>query len=474
MDSHLIKNANSILDLAKQSFFDLFEELSSGGMAVDENANIVWVNKTYLQFLGFETETDIIGKHIQSVLPNSLLPQVIETGIPILFDVMEYNNKSKVVSRFPLKNVEGVVIGAYGFILYNDLKHLVPFFSRMNILEDKLKKAMDNTRSSKYSFSQFIGNSEKIIALKEKARIASNKNSAVLITGATGTGKELLAQAIHSSSARSKNNFIAVNVAAIPENLLEVEFFGAVSGAYTGASAKGRKGKLQLADEGTLFLDELGDMPISMQVKLLRVLQEQEFEPVGSDKVIKINIRVIAATSQNLTALIDERKFRSDLYYRLNVIPIQIPPLCEHKSDLKLLCGYILDNIAQQNNEPIRAISDEAISYLSRYDWPGNIRELRNILDRACTMVADDTFTAAVFVDMLPVDLQKEEPSKPPLLSVDITNQSKALPEAILNLEKNMINNALVSTKGNKAKAAKLLGISRSQMYSKLNQLSLS
>ncbi|MFA7506457.1 MAG: sigma 54-interacting transcriptional regulator, partial [Burkholderiaceae bacterium] len=210
-------------------------------------------------------------------------------------------------------------------------------------------------------------------------------NTTVLLVGETGTGKELVAQAIHAASARASRPFIAINVAAIPETLLESEFFGVAPGAFTGAERRGRDGKLALADTGTLFLDEIADMPLALQAKLLRVLQEREFEPLGSNRMRQVDIRVIAATSVDLGRRVEEGRFRSDLYYRLNVLPIPLPPLRERRADLEALCEYLLEQLGLEHEMLPKELDADALALLEAYPWPGNVRELRNVLERACS-----------------------------------------------------------------------------------------
>jgi transcriptional regulator with PAS, ATPase and Fis domain len=287
----------------------------------------------------------------------------------------------------------------------------------------------------------------------------------VLLLGETGTGKEVLAQAIHTVSARAEKPFVGVNVAAIPDNLLEAEFFGVAPGAYTGADRRTRDGKFQLANGGTLFLDEVGDMPLPLQAKLLRALQEGEIEPLGSNKVVPVNVRVIAATSRNLEVMIAEGEFRSDLYYRLNVLEIPIPPLRDRLADLGVLCEALLEEICE-GLELRGEITDAGVSALGSYDWPGNIRELRNVLERALTMGEEGgLLDADAIFKVLPRNGNRPASS---LTSQPVRPLSQTLAEA----EAHAIEEALVASRGNRTRAAKLLGISRSVLYEKLARLS--
>jgi transcriptional regulator with PAS, ATPase and Fis domain len=241
-----------------------------------------------------------------------------------------------------------------------------------------------------------------MLELKRHARRAAEQDATVLLVGETGTGKELLAQAIHAASARASCPFIAVNMAAVPETLLEAEFFGAAPGAYTGADRKGREGKFAAADGGTLFLDEVSDMPLHLQAKLLRVLQEQEIEPLGSNRVTKVDVRVIAASSSDLRKLCEQGRFRSDLYYRLNVLPIILPPLRERLGDLEALCEAMLEAIAERTGNPPRHLAPSALEKLATYSWPGNVRELRNVLEQASVLSDKRKLEADDFAAILP------------------------------------------------------------------------
>jgi transcriptional regulator with PAS, ATPase and Fis domain len=288
-----------------------------------------------------------------------------------------------------------------------------------------------------------------------------------LLSGETGTGKEMIAQAIHAASLRSSHNFVGVNVAAVPEDLMEAEFFGVAPGAYTGANPKGRIGKLALANGGTLFLDEIGDMPIRMQVKLLRALQEREIEQVGSNAVTKLNIRLIAASSQDLSQLVKRGEFRADLYYRLNVIPIYMPPLRARIEDIPLLVDALLEDVCKAIGVPLKEMDPAALVFLQSQSWQGNVRELRNVLERACVLSSGPVIGKEDLVL-----LEQEQPAA--LHAAGALPALSTLPRSVANVEKELIVQTLDETRGNKMLAAKKLGISRSNLYKKLEQYNLS
>jgi len=465
--SPLPRDAASIHKLAARSMFDLFSSMSQGMMLVDRAGRVVWINDSYKRFLpalGFARPEDFVGRPVEAVVPNTLMHHVIETGKPTLVDLLSNKAGTFVVSRIPLRDESGEVIGAVGMVLFDHpettMQPLIAKFARLQQDLDEARRELAAQRRTKYTFASFIGTSPAAIEVKRQARRAAQTDSTVLLLGETGTGKELLAHAIHAGSARAGRPFVGVNLAAVPETLLEAEFFGAAPGAYTGADRKGRDGKFKLADKGTLFLDEAGDMPLALQAKLLRALQEQEIEPLGSNKVIKVDVRVIAATSRDLKAMVAEGSFREDLYYRLNVLPVRLPPLRERLSDLEALAEHLLESIAARTGMPQRELGAPALAALAAHRWPGNIRELRNALEQAAMLTDHARLSAEDFAQVLPAPGVQAERRKP--------GQLRPLPQLIAELERSSIQSALVATGGNKVSAARMLGISRATLYEKL------
>ncbi len=401
-------DSDRVLRLAAETFFDHLSEMCEGILVVDKSARVVWVNDRWqrnMASLGFSTTDQIIGRPVEEIVPNTLMRQVVETGKPILLDVLENKAGTYLVSRFPLHDDSGAVIGAVGLILYDQIESLKPLIGKMGRLQSELaqaQKELARQRRTRYTFSNFVGNSERALEVKSRARRAAVLSTTVLLLGETGTGKELLAQAIHAASQRARHPFIAVNVAAIPDTLLEAEFFGVAPGAYTGADRRGRDGKFKLADGGTLFLDEIGDMPMALQSKLLRVLQEREVERLGSNDVSRVDVRVIAASSVDLATLVADGRFRSDLYYRLNVLPIRLPPLRERPEDLEALCEHLLEQLALEQEMLPKEIDRDALEALAALPWPGNVRELRNVLERACSLWDGMRLTMEAFREVLP------------------------------------------------------------------------
>ena len=468
MDDALPRDADSILKLAARSMFDLFSGIAEGMMLVDRDCRVVWINDAYKRFLpalGFARAEDFVGRPVEEIIPNTQMRHVVETGKPILLDLLTNQAGTFVVSRIPLRDDSGEVIGALGMVLFDHpettLQPLIAKFARLQRDLDDARRQLSAQRRAKYTFASFIGASPAALEVKRQARRAAQADSTVLLLGETGTGKELLAHAIHAGSARADKAFVGVNLAAVPETLLEAEFFGVAPGAYTGADRKGRDGRFRLADGGTLFLDEAGDMPLALQAKLLRALQEQEIEPLGSNTVIKVDVRVIAATSRDLRALVAQGRFREDLYYRLSVLPIRLPALRERLADLDALAETLLESIALRTGMPQRELEASALAALAAHDWPGNVRELRNALEQAAMLTDHARLSARDFNGVLPA--RPEAAARPA--------GPRPLPEQIAELERRSIRAALEASRGNKVAAAKLLGISRATLYEKLGSL---
>ncbi len=318
---------------------------------------------------------------------------------------------------------------------------------RIQLEKEQLREENRRLRdelSTKYSITNIIGNSNKMREIFQMISQVCKSNATVLIRGESGTGKELVANAIHYNSPRAKQPFVKVNCAALPSNLIESELFGHEKGAFTGAIRQ-KRGKFELANKGTIFLDEIGSIGMDVQAKLLRVLQEREFERVGGYHTIKADIRIIASTNKNLELAVEEETFRSDLYYRLNVFPIYMPPLRERKTDILLLADSFLEKYARENQKDIRRLSTPAIDMLMQYHWPGNVRELENCIERAVLLCEENVIHSY----HLPPSLQTgEESATIPALSLE---------ESVANLEKEMIIDALKNTHGNMARAAQML-----------------
>lgn len=481
----LPRDAASILELAARSMFDLFASASEGMLLVDREARVVWINDQYRRFLpalGFPREQDFVGHAVSDVVQNTQMHQVLRSGKPILIDLLSNRAGTFVVSRIPLRDEAGEVIGALGIVLFDQASHnlqpLIAKFAQMQHdlheaqrqLADKKAASAHGSRQSRYTFASFVGTSPAAVEVKRQARRAAQSGSPVLLLGETGTGKELLAHAIHAASGRASGPFVSVNIAAVPDTLLEAEFFGVAPGAYTGAERKGRVGKFKLADGGTLFLDEIGDMPPGLQAKLLRALQEGEIEPLGSNQLVPFDARVVAATSRDLPALVASGQFREDLYYRLNVLPVRVPPLRERRGDIPALIEVLGEDMAHRGSPPPE-LSASAVALLAAQQWRGNIRELRNVLEQAALRADSDRLDAGQMEALLRQSgLAQIQPALPPEPAPpDASALLRPLAEQVAELEQRAIAAAMQTTGGNKLAAARLLGISRATLYERLD-----
>ena len=467
----IVSDPDVIRARAMETLFERLENLCEGAIAIDRAGRVVYVNEKYLPSLGLHHASEAIGRAIEEIIPNSLMRRVAETGEPILLDIMELGGEQLIVTRMPIEDENKNVIGAIGFVLYDRLDSLKPLIARMGQLESDLRVArrqLSQARTARFTFDDYVGHSAGIARAKELAGRAARQSVTVLLTGETGTGKELLAQAIHNASPRADKPFVSVNVAAIPDTLIESEFFGTAPGAYTGADRKGRDGKFRTADGGTLFLDEIGEMPLQLQAKLLRVLQEREIEPLGSDKVAKVDVRVIAATNIDLPKRVSEGAFRADLYYRLNVLSISLPPLRDCTGDLPDISARLLDDIILSGDYVSARITPSGSAALARYDWPGNVRELRNILERALILSDSGRLTGDDFARILSYGNAARAAASPkPAGAVVPYAQAEA------EFEKQTLECALSAANGQIAEAARMLRISRATFYKKLAKFGL-
>lgn len=448
----------------KATLDEVIENPYEGILVVDKDGLVTMINDTYLNIVGRRRE-DVLGTHISLINENCNLPQVLKTGEPILCDFCNVRDQGLITMRVPIMK-DGELVGAFGKTLFTDINAAKILTEKLKQAERKLefyKEECEKINRSYYQFDDIIGESNIINNLKNFAWRVARNISTVLITGESGTGKELFAHAIHNGSERRSRPFIKVNCAAIPENLLESELFGYVEGAFTGAKKGGKTGKFEVADKGTIFLDEIGDMPLIMQAKLLRVLQEREIERIGSLEPIRVDVRVIAATNQNLEELVKEGKFREDLYYRLNIVELSIPPLREHAEDIPLLVDSLISKLNTKMRKQIDYISEDALKLLQQYTWPGNIRELENVLELAINMTDDSSLN----IEDFPCILRK--------INTESALRSKSgLANIMYQTEKQVLEDALKQTNGDKKLAAELLAIHPSALYRKLSKYKIS
>lgn len=453
----------------------IVENTYEGIIVINDQEKIEIINQFFLDEMGLEAK-DVIGKKISEISPESQLPNTLKSGEIQFGEHMQIGDKSFLIMRAPVER-DGKIVGALGKTLFKNMEVAKIFAKKVMRLEGDVayyKHELRRFHSSQYAFSDIIGDSPRMQAAKTLARRAARTNSTILLLGESGTGKEVFAHAIHETSLRKKGPLVQINCAAVPENLLESELFGYAEGAFTGARKGGKPGKFELADKGTIFLDEIGDMPLSMQAKLLRVLQEREVERVGGTQPIKIDVRVIAATNRDLYQMVIDHKFRLDLYYRLNVINVELPPLRDREGDFDSITNTILQKLNQRLGSYIEGVTPEALEYLRSYDWPGNIRELENILERA--IITCDEPWIQVWHISLPVRISGDKIADSDGME-DLTSriipdgeQFVTLEEGMNEAERSIIKLALQRSHGNKMQAARLLGIHRSALYKKISK----
>ena len=430
---------------------------------VDENGNGILINPAYTRITGL-TEEDVLGKPATTDIyqGESMHFHVLKTKKPVRGVKMLVGPKKKevAVNVAPII-VDGQLKGSVGII--HDM-------SEIRELSTELQRAKERIRTleAKYNFDDIVGQSEEMLIAIEQARIAAKTPATVLLRGESGTGKELFAHAIHNESDRKYNHFIRVNCAAISESLLESELFGYEEGAFSGAKRGGKKGYFEEANNGSIFLDEIGELSLSTQAKLLRTLQEQEIIRVGGTKPIPIQVRIIAATNKNLEQEVRRGNFREDLFYRLNRIPIYIPALRSRIEDIPLLCDHLINKINHDYGRNVEGITNEAVELLKSYAWPGNVRELENILGRAIIfMDYSENMIDIKHLSKLGYNFQKKQEQDYP------NEESLPLYTLVENFEKRIISHILHKHRGSKTKTAKELGISIRTLYYKMEKYGL-
>lgn len=428
---------------------------------VDENGRGMLINPAYTRITGLQEE-EVIGKPATADISEgeSMHMKVLKTRRPVRGTAMRVGpNKKEVVVNVAPIIVDGILKGSVGVI--HDMSEIKNLNRELNRARQIIR-----TLEAKYSFEDIIGQSEEMTIPVEQAKLGAKTPATVLLRGESGTGKELFAHAIHNASDRKFNKFIRVNCAAISESLLESELFGYEEGAFSGAKRGGKRGFFEEANNGSIFLDEIGELPANTQAKLLRVLQENEIVRVGGTKAVPINVRVIAATNMNLEKGIATGNFREDLYYRLNRMPIHIPPLRKRKEDIPLLCERLIRKINQDYGRNVEGVSNQALERLMSYDWPGNVRELENVLGRAIIFLNYNEVT--IQIEHLP-DLQGTSP-KGSLQKADVSHPVENLALQMEEHEEKIIRRTLKRVNGNKTKAAKALGVSVRNLYYKLEK----
>ena len=438
-------------------------ETSSDAIAIVSSKKEVMFWNTHAERIYGISKDEIIGKNIEDFFRKQDLKllEILETEEAVCNVHHEpLPDKHVLINSSPIYNDHGGLIGAIS--IEDDVTNVVKLNEKLSSTTIELQKVKQqaNIQNQTGPFSDIKGESASTKKAKDLALKVARTNATVLIQGESGVGKELFSQGIHEASLRNNKPFIPINCGAIPESLFESELFGYARGAFTGASKEGKKGKIELADGGTLFLDEIGSLPLDMQVKLLRVLQEKEVYPIGSNKPSNVNVRIVAATNSDLKKMVKEGKFRDDLYYRLSVVVIVAPPLRERLGDIPILVDHFMQEFSIKHQKQVPRLLESTLLMFKDYRWPGNIRELRNIVERIILFNEKEIIAPQDIIDIFPVSnthvVRKE--------NVGLLQQDKAA------MEKTKIKEALVETYGNKSAAAKILGISRVSLYKKMRE----
>ncbi|RAT94987.1 sigma-54-dependent Fis family transcriptional regulator [Brevibacillus sp. Leaf182] len=427
-----------IHDIHMQAILDASHD---GIIAVDRDSIIIGVNKNAMEILGLPG--NIVGQKITRYIPNSDMLRILATGKKEIGDIATILNRQIIINRLPIV-VEGEIVGAVS--TFKEITDIQKMEMRIR------KQSMESGLEAKFRLEDIVGDSSAIREAKEWAETFARTDATVLIQGESGTGKELFAQGIHLSSQRATGPFIPVNCAALPGNLLESELFGYEEGAFTGARKGGKPGLFELAHGGTLFLDEIGEMSIPIQALLLRILQEKKVRRISGERIVPVDVRIIAATNRDLERLVEEKQFRSDLYFRLNVLTLELPALRERIEDIPLLVASIMGEIKERENKRHLKVEEAVFHVLKQYDWPGNVRELRNVVERMVLLCKNDVLgkeDTAFFAKKL---YQRQS----------YRDQEER--------EAEVIRKVLAETKGNKGEAAKILGMDRSTLWRKMKR----
>ncbi len=445
----------------RKLLFEILDNINDVVLVIDLDTTIVYANEAYAKILGVPV-AKVLGRRLDTIEPDSKTITALRTGKVSNNgkDYLDSLNIDVVGSSFPLYDGKNI-IGAVS--IFKNITEVVQLNRELQITKgvaDYLKEQLEQWEHLPLSFKEYVGQNSRLKETLILAAKVARTDSTVLILGESGVGKEVLARAVHNSSRRQNKPMIKVNCAAIPEALLESELFGYEEGAFTGAKKGGKLGKFELAHSGTIFLDEIGDMSLNMQAKLLRVLQEKEFERVGGTKTVKVDIRVIAATNRDLNDMIEKETFRRDLYYRLNIVPLQLTPLRERKDDLLALAKTFQDKFAREVGHEL-TLSPQVVRLLQAYDWPGNIRELQNVIEHA-SIVCMNGFIEIHHLPAYIIPIHEDKQRK--------MDNPYDVKEIVSKVEKELILSALATYNNNRTNALKALGISRRAFYNKLHR----
>ncbi|KER67916.1 Fis family transcriptional regulator [Burkholderia cepacia] len=460
------------VDLAEDILRHFITDPYKAMIVVDTAGKIAYMSPVHEKFFGLK-HGEAIGRHVTAVIENTKLHEVVATGKGQVAQLQEMNGISRVVSRLPIFDRNKRVVAAVGQVMFKGpevMRELTAELARVKQELDFYKRELSGIRNRSYGLDQIVGSSEAVRRLKEDILRVAPLDVPVLLVGESGTGKEMVAHAIHMLSPRSDKPLVLVNSAAMPPNLVESELFGYEPGAFTGADRKGRKGKFEAADTGTLFLDEIGDMPVEMQVKLLRVLQDGQFERIGGDRARHSDFRLISASNRDFKAMIASSSFRLDLFYRISAVTLRLPALRERLDDIPELADTFLEAFAIRHGAPKKSIADSAIHFLQSREWPGNIRQLQHAVERAAIFCDGPVLSIADFGSL--EGAVQSRLAEPITEALPMPNKGAVdMREAKERVESELIRDAMRRTGGNKKRVAEELGISRSYLYKRLSMM---
>ncbi len=440
-----------------------------GLMILNKKGNLIFVSDQCCKYMELN-KMESLDKHILKVFPESKMLDILDKKDEVITSFYEKDDRVSLSTRLNISK-DNKTIGVLEYDVFQDYREMDNFIYGYKNLQEKVKQLENEVAllkkskyTNKYTIDSIIGESIETQNLRELIFKVSKTNSTVLITGETGTGKELVAHAIHDLSNRNKNNFIIINATTFPPDLIESELFGYEEGSFTGAKKGGQKGKFEMAHNGTVFIDEINQLPINIQPKLLRTLQEHEIERVGGNETVPTNFRLIAASNEDLLEKVNNNDFRRDLYYRLNIIEIKIPPLRDRKEDIKYIVEDHVKKLNDILNKNIERIEPEVIEILKGYNWPGNIRELKNCIEKAMNYSTGSSLTLEnieFFTNNIDIKFD------------DFNDKENPIEEMKKELERKLIINAIEKNNGNKTKAAKMLKIKRTLLHQKIKRLNI-
>lgn len=453
--------------------FDIIDHILSDpydAMAViDAKARLAFVSPVHEKFFGLKTGEGV-GRNVRDVIQNTRLHHVVRTGVAEVGQIQKMRDSERVVSRHPIKH-DGMVVGAIGRVMFKGPQQVEALARRINVLEKEIASYRTERKVSERAeafLKAIVGQSPAIEAVRDQIRKVAPLDIPVLVQGESGTGKELVAKALHALSPRNKARLVTVNAAALPASLVESELFGYEPGSFTGADSKGRLGKFEQADKGTIFLDEIGDMPLEVQSKLLRVLQDRLVERVGGESPRQVDFRLISATNRDLERSIEQEKFRLDLFYRISPVIIKMPTLAERIEDIPLLLEHFLKDLSDHYDRPIPEVEEAVPDLLMGRAWPGNVRELRHVIERAFVFAENGWLRVADF-EHAGHAAPPPRIAAAPAVVADLADGG-SLKDVLGQLERKLIADAMIRFNGNKKKVAEHLGVSRSYLYKKLEE----